>query len=100
MTNEIDPSHIAKVEDDADVFPEQMLLLPMIFEYSFIEIDEFASSAFSNSSEILARMDSLRNAISQSALSENDKEELLQLVDEEQEVITYSQSARSSVIAM
>ena len=89
----------ARIEDSSERFPMQMLLIPEIFQYSFDEAAK-ATERFGSNAELLDVIEQVRTFIAQSELPEDSKKLMDTLLQQETEVMTFSQSNRCSVISL
>lgn len=91
---------IFRIENDAGRFPSQMLLIPNLFEFSFAEYETILHTTFSANADLLAALHKTMTFVEGSDIDEALKGEVLQLIEEEFEVVSFSQAARCSVISM
>jgi hypothetical protein len=91
---------LLRIESEAGRFPPQMLLIPNLFEFWFREYQGLLAEAFSSNSELLAALRTTLDFIEESDLQDDEKEEIIDALHDEIEVVSYSNSARCSVIAM
>lgn len=91
---------IFRIESEAGRFPPQMLLIPNLFEFWFREYQGILSASFSSNAELLAALRTTLDYIQQSDLENDTKDEIIGALHDELEVVSYSNSARCSVIAM
>ena len=91
---------VFQIENEAGRFPAQMLLIPNVFEFSFWEYKALLNTAFSSNAELLGALRKTSEFVEASDLDEPLKTEVLQLIQDELDVVTYSHSARCSVISM
>jgi hypothetical protein len=90
---------LARIEDTSERFPLQMLLIHEIFQFSFAEASKI-SMQFSSNAELIGMLELLRSFVVQSGLEQNQISLLDNLINEEIEVISFSQASRSSVISL
>ena len=87
------------IEDSAGKFPQQMLLIPDVFAFSFAEAKK-VSLSFGSNAELFGTIDQVIAFIEQSALDPEEAAQVVALLREEAEVIAFAQKSRSSVIAL
>ncbi|WP_282093453.1 hypothetical protein [Epibacterium ulvae] len=87
------------IEDTAERFPEQMLLINHVFDFDFSEIEKVVERISSNI-DLMQAFEQTAKYIEQSELPDMEKAQLMQLIGEETEVIAYAQTSRCSVIAI
>ena len=87
------------VFDEMIKLPEYMIQVPDIFNFRFIPFDKLAQH-FGTNGDLFTAIQSLRNHISNSDLPPEDITQICKLLDEEVEVISFSQSTRRGVIGL
>lgn len=90
---------MARIEDTAERFPLQMLLIHEVFSFSYAEAVSI-STKFTTQAELVDAINQLRHYITSSNLPENIRNSLDSRLLEEIEVITFSQTSRCSVISI
>jgi len=91
---------VDKIEQTAGHFPVQMLLVQNLFDFSFAPYQQILQRSFATNSELISVFESLEETIQASDYEENAKQDVIGLLREESEIIAFSKTARSSVIAM
>lgn len=86
-------------EEEAERFPAQMLLVPDVFTFSFAEANALAKN-FGSNGALFGAMVTVAKYIETAELPADDRETLAQLLHEEIEVMSYTQTSRSSVISL
>lgn len=99
-TDEDHEKAIFKVESEAGRFPAQMLLIPKVFDFSFLQHRELLDTTFNSNAELLLALQNTMDFVQSSDLDEVLRSEVVQLIEDEVDVMSYSQTARCSVIAM
>ena len=89
----------ARIEDSSERFPPQMLLVREVFSYSFEDAAK-VTERFGSNAELLDVIQQVREYIAQSELPEDGKMLLDALLQEETEVMSFSQTSRCSVISL
>lgn len=90
---------LARIEDSSERFPPQMLLVREVFSYSFEEAAK-VTRRFGSNAELMDVIQQVRDFIAKSDLPEDGKMLLDALLQEEIEVMSFSQTSRSSVISL
>ncbi|WP_176086029.1 hypothetical protein [Martelella sp. HB161492] len=88
-----------KNEISIDIFPEYMNLVKNVFQFDIIDTENI-NKRFPTNSEMIDAMTELSLHIDGSDLDEDLKAELLELIDQERDVITFSEISRNSVVAI
>jgi hypothetical protein len=88
-----------RIEDSSERFPAQMIFVNEVFSFSFNEIGKVTKRLGSNA-ELIDVIQQTRSFIAQSELSDETKQLMDALLQEEIEVISFSQTNRSSVISL
>lgn len=89
----------ARIEDSSERFPPQMLLVNEVFSYSYDEAAK-VTQRFGSNAELLEVIRQVRDYIAQSELPDDAKMLLDALLQEETEVMSFSQTSRCSVISL
>ena len=90
---------LAEIEDSSERFPPQMLLIREIFAFSFADAAKI-SKRFSSNDEMISMLHKLKSFVARCDLEEEQKTVLNRLVEEEIEVVSFSQTSRCSVISL
>lgn len=90
---------LSRIEDTAERYPLQMILIREVFTFSFAEATRI-SSKFQTQSECVESIQLLRNFIGASGIDEEAKANVDALLREEIDVISFSQTSRCSVITL
>jgi hypothetical protein len=90
---------LSRIEDTAERYPLQMLLIREVFAFSFAEATRI-SSKFQTQSECIEAIQLLRNYIGASGIDDETKADVDALLREEIDVISFSQTSRCSVITL
>lgn len=90
---------LSRIEDTAERFPLQMLMIREVFSYSHAEAGRI-SGQYQTQAEFMAAIDQLRAHVAGSDLSDEAKASLESRLVEEIEVISFSQINRCSVISI
>lgn len=98
-----DPNEPSSMESDLDNafgrFPSHMGLVANVFEFSHAEAN-LVSERFQNISDLLGILEQSRAAIRASNLPDEQKITIIDLLHEEADVILFSLTSRSSVVAI
>ncbi|MCP1846104.1 multidrug efflux pump subunit AcrB [Bradyrhizobium sp. USDA 4524] len=87
------------IDNDLGKFPVHMTFVGDVFTFSHAEVARVACR-FRNNSDLLEALSQVKNAISVSELPDEDRMTLINLLDEERQIISFSMIARNSVIAV
>jgi hypothetical protein len=87
------------IRDEAEKFPLCMLLIRDVFAFSFEEATK-VSEKFSCNSELFAAFEEVKAYLADCPLPDDQRALLIHLLQEEAQVISYSQTTRCSVIAL
>ena len=90
---------LSRIEDTAERYPLQMLLIREVFTFSFAEATRI-SSKFQTQSECIEAIQTLRNYIGASGIDDETQANVDALLREEIDVISFSQTSRCSVITL
>ncbi|TPW28846.1 hypothetical protein FJU08_16080 [Martelella alba] len=88
-----------KNEINIDIFPEYMNLVKNIFYFDIIDTTKI-NKRFPTNAEMIDAMTELSLHVDSSDLDEDLKAELLELIDQERDVIAFSEISRNSVVAI
>jgi len=86
-------------EGDAEKFPQQMLLVRDVFAFDFGEIAK-VSDKFGSNSELFQNLKGVIRFLESAELESDEKEKLTRLIKEEIDVMSFSQTTRSSVVSL
>jgi elongation factor P--beta-lysine ligase len=90
---------LSRIEDTAERYPLQMLMVREVFSYSYAEAARI-SARFLTQAEFVEAIDQLRAHVAASDLPDETRADLDARLFEEIEVITFSQTSRCSVISI
>lgn len=93
------PSGPLLIDDAFGKFPDHMQLVPDVFVFSHDNILDILSR-FKNNSDVMIAFDALTEIILSSDLPEDEKNNIIDLLNEEREIINFSEIARGSVLAI
>ena len=96
--NQLDQKRIM-IEDGAERFPKQATFVWEVFSFSFVNAARILDRLGSNT-ELINVISSVRSYIEVAELPDEDKAIIDALLQEEIEVMSFSQTSRCSVIAL
>lgn len=85
------------IDNEFGKFPRYMTLVPDVFSFSFDEAMQ-AIRRFKNNADLTQAFATLSQVIAQADMPQKQKDELMQLVAQEQEVISYAVISRTCVV--
>ncbi len=85
------------IDNEFGTFPRYLNLVPDVFGFSYEEALRLVSR-FRNNADLTHALETLMQAVAGSDLPEEQREELMQLVTEETEVMSYAVVSRSCVV--
>ena len=90
---------LSNIDDICERFPPQMIMIREVFQFSFAAAGKITAQ-FNSNAELVAMLEQLRNFVLHCELAEDQISLLDNLIKEEIEVVSFSQTSRSSVIPL
>jgi hypothetical protein len=88
-----------QIRDEAEKFPRYMVTIRDVFSFSFAEAAK-VTEKFGCNADLFAAFEEVKAFLEKSTLPEDERDLLIQLLCDEAEIISYSQTTRCSVIAL
>ncbi|RCS21358.1 hypothetical protein DUT91_24690 [Phyllobacterium salinisoli] len=90
---------LPSIDNEFGKFPSHMRNVRNVFEFSFAPADQVAKR-FRNNGDIMRAFDKALQTIMETSLPDEEKKILNKLLADEKDVVSFSQLARNSIIAL